>query len=455
MSIPFITSEGLFTRIGHQYGSENVLNTARGSATDTRIDTIFDDFVLTDQTVIDGLYSQRDAFRTTGNTLHAYYMALSRITLQQMAHDDLALSYAIGTDQAFQESIDRLNADLDSAGSGIEAPTLTLTVTENNGSDENVGDAVLVVSKYQGDGHQVDYMFTEEMRVTVTNDSGRGGTAYQEAVSYVGDLSVPVNAYNWPQGSGANKSGNIVSGDATTKISNGGFETWPNPTTTMATGWTLMAGSTINVRVKRNTSVVLPTTASASCEFVGDGSTLIGIQQTLSVTQDPAKPFGVNVWIRLSGVPAAGSIRVRLVDGSDAVIADAQGVDNTFTQLLTSGVPTSSWLAINSFFRLPETVPTTVKLEIAMPAGQALSNGTSLYIEKVALTDGTQLYNGGWYAALFSGGTKSQKGDFWTVEATNSKTTTSFVRQLDRNWGLRDKNRRILTGGGISDSLIA
>ena len=107
MSIPLLGSEAAFKRFGHAIDSQNVLNTARGASTNTRIDLIFDDFLNTDQSVIagvNGLYAQRDAFRLTGNTLHDYYQALTQATLIQMADDDSDLFPF-----TLENAIDRLN----------------------------------------------------------------------------------------------------------------------------------------------------------------------------------------------------------------------------------------------------------------------------------------------------------------------------------------------------------
>lgn len=439
MSIPFITSEGVFTRWGHEIGGINEQNTARGTTFGNRITTIFSDYTTTDENLMNGIYTQQDNFRTTGDTLATYYQALIQATLIQMADDSAPLS-----PYTLSNAIDRLNADLLTAGSGIQAPVVSVTVASGS---TNVGDAILISSVTNYDGTQLDYIFAETVNVTVTSDSQRGSTALQEPISYVGEIAVDVKAWNWPQGSGANVSANIINANSTTKITNGGFETW-TAATVAPSNWTI-TGGVINVSVLRAASPVLY--GNYSCQFLGDGATLQALQQTLSLS--PWQVLPINLWIRLSAVPSNGTLRVRLIDGSNNVINDDQGVPNSFTKSLTSGVPTASWLAINQFFRTPKVLPSTVILEIAM-TGTALDNAKSLYIDSIAMDNATPLYNGGPYCAAFSGGTPSAYLDNWVLTVANNKGVTSFARSLDRTLGLRDLQKRIRTGGGIPDNLI-
>ncbi len=439
MSIPFVGEEALFTRLGHLIGSDNVLQTARGTDTNTRITLINEDYIDTNQNLIDGLYSARDAFRTTGNSFSTYYQALIQATLIEMANDDNPLA-----PKTLSVAIDRLNADLLTAGSGIVAPTVTLTVTADA---DNYGDAVLVASKYDGNGYQLDYVFAEDITVSVTSDSQRGATAKREPIQYIGELSVGVREWNWPQGSGTTLTANIIDANQTTEVSNGGFETWPSETTTMATDWEINDGA-INVTVLRNTTVKLGD--NYSCEFASVGAEL-GIYQTLDLS--PSTVYAFSVWISLSAVPAAGVVRVALVDQTDTVIQDAQGVDNSYSQSLLSGVPTGGdFVNVSGFFRTPKTVPDVCRLLIN--TSTPITSGSSLYIDRVAGVAASQLYNGGPFAAAFSGGTASQIDDNWNLGVANNKTVTSFGRSLDRDLGLRDLGKRIETGGGISDALI-
>lgn len=443
MPIPLNTNnESLFPRLGNIIGGANQENTARGGTASGRIADIYGDFINTDQQVVQTIYAQLDAYRLAGDTFQNYYQSLCQATLIQMANDSQPLnppdlSTAIGV----------LQQQMLSTASGIQRPTVGSTVVEASG---NYGDAIIITSTTNFDGRQLDYIFAETINVTVTSDQDRGATAGGEPITFVGAPAVNSVAWNWPQGSGTNISTNIINSDATTIISNGNFETWTSDVVP-PTDWTIGVG-TINSTVKRNATTVLR--GDYSCEFLGNGSQLTNIQQ--EITLNASTVYGINLWLRKSSTPAAGVLNVAVLDNLGSPITDTQGNACSFNVTLTdTSVSASEWRAFNAFFRTPITLPPTTTLRIALTT--ALTNAVSLYIDCAAMAQATQLYNGGIYAAGFSGGTPSQIGDNWVITNTTTGTVQTFCRTLDRYWGLRDKGLFIpsITVGFIPDSLIS
>lgn len=443
MSIPLTGSESLFVRLGHEIGGLNQLDTARGSALGTRTDTIYADFVNTDQTVVQGIFGQQDANRSANDQLAAYYQALTQSTLITMANDNSPLNPL-----DLPTAIAALDVQMISTTSGIQKPTVGATPTA---ASTNYGDATMVCSTTRFDGRQLDYIFAETINCVVTSDQDRGATAGGEPITYTGAPAVPATAWNWPQGSGAGISTTVINATNATLVTNGDFETWTSAVLPPS-NWTILEGL-INVDVLRNATVADVLSGNYSCEFLGDGSTLSEITQDLTLA--PSTVYCMCVWLKKSATPATGVLRVRMIDNLSAVITNAQGAANSYNVTLTdSSVSTSVFRPFTMFWQTPVTLPPTITLDIALTT--ALESGKSLYIDRVALGVATQLYAGGPYAAVFSGGTPSQIGDYWTIAVTNSAGVTSFCRSLDRLWNLRVLNMFIpsITVGYIPDSLI-
>jgi hypothetical protein len=333
-----------------------------------------------------------------------------------------------------------------SVGSGLQKPTVGSSVAVGS---SNYGDAKLITSTTAPNGRQLDYMFAEAITCVVTNDAGLGATIYSEPVQYLGAPSVPASNWNWPQGSGANAIANIVNGDGDTLLANGGFETWPTPTVLMATSWEIVTG-TINVDIIRNGTVGIPLGGDFCCEFNGDGSAQLAIKQQLTNLL-PSTSYAVMVWMKGSNAIADGGITFSLIDQDDTVINDGMGTPNITSEYT---LVANTWVGNGVYFRTPATLPEQVFLLIETT--DPIDNSSSGYVDKCAIVAGNQLYAGGIFANIFSGGTPSQIGDLYTITNTTTGTVTTFVRSLDRDWGLRELGLFLpsATTAYIPDALI-
>ena len=144
-------------------------------------------------------------------------------------------------------------------------------------------------------------------------------------------------------------------------------------------------------------------------------------------------------------------LTVDLFDGS-AVINDDAGTANSFTIAATGLI--TSFAAKNGVFRLPRTVPELVYLRIRVST--AVSGTSSVFIDHCALAEMNEVYQAGFYAALFGGSVAFSKGDTFTVAATNDRAG-SFQTTFDRNFDMRAKRLLLpsAASGTIPDSLIA
>lgn len=226
--------------------------------------------------------------------------------------------------------------------------------------------------------------------------------------------------------------------------------------TTLSSINNLDTGSIAHAQVTAGSAFVYK--GAKALEFDSDGAQLTVIQQRVESKLEALAQYACNMWMLADVVPAAGVIRVSLWDGS-AVINDAQGTANSFTQACAS--LTTSYVAKNGVFRTPRVMPPVVYFRIEITT--AISGGTSVFVDNCALKKMDALYNGGPEVALFSGAARFRKGgeqqtpDKFTLTATNNRAG-AMQEQFDRNFAMRDKGLLLPsdTGGTetVLDSLI-
>ncbi len=297
-----------------------------------------------------------------------------------------------------------------------------------------VGNPVVVIGVNAGDGHLVEYMLPETLTFRCSLDSNSGAVVNQEQFTITGLTPIPDPlSWLWPGGSGATLQ--VTSTDYTKNNSGGNnlvnsdFETWT--TANVPDNWTILAGSA-GTQILKDTSN--PLTGLASLEFVGN-ATGASIAQKFNTSSTPTvasggTPFNpaenvnyaVSLWYKLSaGSPAAGVLRVSLVDGSNTIVNDTQGNANSATVTLT-GVGDTSYHNKTFIFRPPTNKPATLKLRFDLST--ALSVGTSLFIDTVACRTMQPLYQGAPYSApqiaVFAALTPPVNGDSWTAAMTNT-----------------------------------
>lgn len=175
-----------------------------------------------------------------------------------------------------------------------------------------------------------------------------------------------------------------------------------------------------------------------SVEFDSNGSQLTAIHQLLNVAA--TTQYAVNLWAKADVVPAGGVITVDLVDGiGGAVIADDEGTNNSYT-FNCSGLSNSEFTAESGVFRLPSVMPPVVYLRVRIST--AVSSGTSIFIDDVAMVEMSEFYPGGPSFTFFGGPTAFNAGDTATLAVTTNATDTAngaMHRWLNRSIDLASK----------------
>lgn len=299
----------------------------------------------------------------------------------------------------------------------------------------NTGNGVCVVSNKRGDGLANELIFPEVVRLECVADSfGGGRAAGSEGFTYFGQVgnAADVWGYDWPRGSGVAALFTAASPSDETYLLNGDFEDFA--TANVPDSWTIAAG-TAGTHVLKDAAVFYDGASSVK---------LPGSATLASLTQEPATPltgltpYAVALWVRVSGVPAAGVLTVDLCDSAGTVTQDAAGTNNSFTQSLPA-LSAATWTPVSGVFRTSRSVPSGVKVRVRLTT--ALSTGTDLNIDRVVLTPLLAPYQGGPGLALVSGSAPFAAGDVFTLTMTNDRASATynatFQAFFDRAFGMR------------------
>lgn len=284
----------------------------------------------------------------------------------------------------------------------------------------NVSNCIVVCSTTGRFGDPLEYAFAEILVATVTDDHNTGATAGSESLSLIG-ASVESDKFNylWPDGSGGSETLTVIDPeiDATSGgnlLTNSDFETWT--VTNIPDSWTVLVG-VVGTDIKKSASVTYDS-SSGALEFVADGATLISIAQTLTQTLlTPAEVYMYNFWIRADSAPAAGVVKVDLIDSTNTVINDDAGTANSVT--FNASTLTATYASFTGTFRLPTNLPSIVKLRISTPT--AVTTGRSIYFDFGALAQATQAYTAGPYLTVFRASTDAIVNDRWEITISNNR----------------------------------
>jgi hypothetical protein len=448
----------LFQRLGSViYTVGNLVETDsvnyyRGVTLPNRTNTLQGFYTSSDQNLIDGLYATLSSAQAAPGSFSRSMVTIAQNTVTQMVNEVNGSTNSLV--QALQFIITQMIGTADS----VQANAVGSSVTPGS----NTGNGIVVVGTKSALGAALELLFAETITATVTRDSQSGGaSAGQESLQFVGQtLQSDPLSYLYPDGSGANATLRAISGASFNNsgtqnfLKNSNFETFSSGTApNTPDNWHITTGSDGGTILK-STSVKYD--GAAAISFAGNGSELTGIKTQFgtdfSANIAPLTAYVVNLWTRVDTTPGAGVLEVALIDGSNAIINDASGNPASITIALT-GVSTS-WLPLSGFLRTPRVLPSSVYLRIRLST--ALTSGHTVYIDRCALAQPTQLYTGGPLIGVFSGSTNFIQGDSFSLAISNNYGGL-IQSGCDRLFSMRTNGLLLPSSNSptISDSLVA
>lgn len=466
MAIPLTGTGGLFTRLGRIIYGLNSLNAYLGSSTFAGLASvgvtqtnINNQFLSTDQNVIDNLYLNVASFRSGQTSWESYLTGLAQATLIQMANDDAPLPT-----KTLPTALALLIAQMGSATASVNQPTTSvgaITAAQADGT-VNTGTGTLVASVKSATGKTLDYIFAETVTAICTLDSQNGATARQEVFTVSTPSAAPdVFGYNFPLGSGVTSTITVVDPTIDNSggniLSNSDFQLYVN-TANLPDQWSLIAGTP-------GTDILKGAAASGafgtfSFQFLPVSSSVPAIAQTFNSsggtlgTLLPDTIYAFNVFAKKSSsLVGAGAISFDLINGSNAIITDQFGTANTITK--TASTFTTAYTAVNGFFRTPNLLPTTIKLQARVSTTFA-NAGATVNLCGMSLTPATALYPSGPTVAIFAGPVNFYIPDGFSFPINNNYAGL-FQVGLDKFFSLRSTGLAIPsnTSPTISDTLVS
>lgn len=486
MTVALVNEGGLFKRLGllasmardlvALKGGTATTNVGAGASLSTR-GTSVESFAAESPAVSDQVDNSWQAIEALRSGTSGFFAQLrqwaERITVRMADLDASLPSKDLTT--ALKELIAQMTGpDFGDPVNDIKA-SLTSLGEQTNGTPAPTGTPKIVVSGTNARGQAWQTVFSETIRVRCETDAQNGGsaTARQEQLSFKGAAAVndPFD-HRYPAGSGCSISVNLIDAELDNsggnKLYNSSFEQFTS--TNYPVDWIVATGTAGTQVFQAGESDAQ--TGDNALKLTGASDVETAVTQTFDTTHSttqaaggtpyeilPQTQYAVCLFVKcLTAPPAAGTLRVSLIDGNGAVINDDQGEqefaqEDDFAIYLEDGSSallleasgnsfaidltqtTTSYVAYTGVFRTPSVLPAVVKIQLK--TSPAITNGSSICIDNLAMGLMTPLYNGGPSVAAFAGATNPVVGDTWTL--TNTCTRGILADWLERFFALRDK----------------
>jgi hypothetical protein len=370
-----------------------------------------------------------------------------------------------------QASLIEVIREMKLASASVLAMTITaapVVVSQPGPHFIGVGNGIINSStKRASDGLVCENSFAETLNIICNQDSYVGGASLGNEgfnLSGYGAEADPF-AYDWPQGSSAQITLNAISGLGNNSLGNilqnSGFDTYAT-TANVPDNWSLTVGTAGTHTFQE---VTITYSGASALKLVGDGTTLISLQQTFNSSTGTAgtlaalTQYSFCIFARTGGSTPTGQIQIDIIDGFGNIINDANGVANSF--IFNANVLNTNYAQFTGVFRTPLILPAAQNIRIHCPSGQALSNNGVVYLDLGSLGLMSQAYTSGPSAAIHSGSIGFNQNDYGQLTITNGRgsggTLSSFQVLWDQLFSMRQSDLLLPSNAipTISDTLIS
>lgn len=444
----------LATRWGKIFGGMNQWDTFRGLTIYQRADTINALYPDADEqrAVVDNLYDRTLAVDLSLNDTVSFYMTMARNTLIEMCRDDSLLPI----DDSDSAVLQKLVTDMLS-----QAQTFPEATVQINGADSASGTSVTtmqgpplgngaivgtIINPRTADNYQMVY--PETIQFTCSADSYTSGVSPGQEVFNVISFHDTADANSeWPKGSGITTSLTSLPTSASSLLSNAYFSEWSESDVNVPENWSLanlIPGTTITRSTdfySKDYAVAL-TAAPNNAELK---QLVVGLKGTTN--------YLIAIRVKKPGVLTTGTLRIALRDATGAILTNAVG-GSLSTDITLTGGPSSYTL---TFAAVATHKLTAAEVYASIRIVSAMAGGETVLIDNFELIEMVPLYAGGPWFSFIPGAVSWAINDRYTFAVTNNKGKTSFLRNIDRVYPIRDLGIDIpvATPGTQLDSLIS
>lgn len=438
MTVDLDSGTGLFDKIGKLLYILKITNAFLGGTASDELPTEVEDALekfdgesVLIRSAVSALPAAMVSFQSKTEMIATIRAAIQNAIVEVVDADDPLPQKTVV--RAYQRLIDQMVAGSET----VDANEPSIATVAGSG---NTGNAVVVTTLTDGLGNVRELAIPEDLVISVSSNS----TAGSEELSIEGERKLGADDLSYyfdTDGSGEDASSTVVDPASTNILTNGQFE---NFTSDAPDNWTIDTGAA-TTDLEDETSDFYR--GAKALKIKGDGSTLVAISQDL-LGLSALTPYAANLWTRKSGTVSAGTLVIDLYDGS-SVINDEAGNANSMSIDLSA--ESTSYAAHNAVFRLPDPIPTTVKLRVRLTT--AITSGGAILVDDLAMASMTELYTNGPFVRVFTGDTSLDLDDTWTVTVTND-FRGDFQTWLYRCLGLGLLPSNSAGSETIADSLI-
>ncbi len=460
MTIPFVGTGGLFTRIGTIGQVVADIQALVQTTLPADVTAILNQY-LSEPDLTALVPTQANSAKLASTALDSALQQVASQTIARMVFRDNPVSSRTSPLTNLTELIRQMLV----TGDTVKRCTITASSTPVTGYT-NVGSGAVVLSTKRGDGLTQENAFAEVAKLVCTGDAQQGGTAGNEIFQFTGtEAQTSPFHYEWPLGSGANAS--LSSTDATKNNSGNNLLTdsaWQGTWTANVPANWIDVLSLAGVDFFRDTN--------AFHQFGSDTSVLYftgGTGHTPQLTQQfnssagtlgalkPDTVYHGAAWLKVNGIPPDGQLTFDLVDQNTALVSDDQGVVNSSS--INANTLTPYYLPYTFVFRTSKQLPTNTRFRVRV-SSPISGGGFNVYLAHLSFTVANPLYTGGPFGSLHSGAVNWLKNDKFNVTvgndrggATNQKT---FQSLFDRLFSMRLNGLLLPSAASptIPDSLI-
>lgn len=445
MSVTLLGTEGFFTRGGAWIGEYNRVAALYGSALDTGFQSIWNQYVSSDQAAVQTLPDAVTAFRASSVTYQNALAADAQSSVVLQVKRDTSV-----VPETLARAFSIIYTQMKAANASINRPTLTATVAYGSG---NLGDTKFALSTTNIYGDPLDMTLSEVFSATCTEQ----GSGFDSTFSAVGEPAVATTQWDWPQGSGARQTVAVVDPAVDGIVTNGAFSSFT--VANKPDDWDIVNGAA-GVTVFQSVAGGVRSGTDA-VYLQSDGSSATKLEQELSLSVNTV--YAVTFQAKMNTNSASGTLVVQFTDAAGTVLTNDAGDDLEASYALNGGAGeiTTSYQLLTVFFATPRQIPAT-GIFLRAGYGTAGVSTRQLFLDLVQVFAATPLYGltgtgtSGPFVAGVANTVVSAVGDTATFTFTNSLGTQSFALGLERVYGLRGQGVYVpsSTSPTVADSLV-
>ena len=450
---------GLFDKLGAIAGRAEEVQTAMTALLAGNA-TILGKYAAADTQWLAGGVNAESAQMAKLSEVMRGYQQDAETTLIEMVHAAIPLPTK-NTYFALRALID----DMTQSSESVKANTVSagsVTAGRADGTS-NSGSGTVIASVTDEFGQTMEYLPAGTIYIECVEDAQLIGRTGNEAYQITSQAARDGLDSIWPGGAGISARGGSIApavGAATgidqSVLDNGDLDLI---TANVPNKFTATAGSAGTDFLQEASAVYV--SGGKALKFVGDGSTLVALEQTINSGSSatgtlgrllPRQRYVIGCYLKHGGTLGAGTARLSVKDGSNTILDSGSAAVS-----IAFGGITGSYTLNTATFKTPDQIPSGVKF--VNETTVAVENTRNVYMDELFLAPMRRASSAGPFVSVVRGATLAVARDRWRFTISNN-WGGKFQKWFERFYGIGSRYGLHLpsaTGGGqtIDEALVA